>query len=140
MDTFPAGSSRAVLDSTAEEVMTPGVLVLPVTAPLAQAAQAMSVHRVHGVLVLSCSGRPCGWVTSENIAPHLDDHHLLDWAVDAIGEEFVAVEPGASVREVVRKLGQPGVSRVAVQQRPELMPQGVITGLDIAALMGPGGG
>jgi len=129
------GSRIAVLDRTAEDVMTPGVVVLPVTAPLDQAAQAMSSHRVHGVLVVSCEGRPCGWVTSTHVTHHVGDSHLLDWAVDAIGEKFVAVRPSASVREVVAALSQPGISRVAVQQRPAVMPQGVITDLDIAALM-----
>ena len=133
------GSHVAALDRTADDVMTPGVVVLPVTARLDQAAQAMGTHRVHGVLVVSCEGRPCGWVTSERIASHVGDAHLLDWAVDAIGEEFVAVRPSSSVREVVATLAQPGVSRVAMQQRPDVMPHGVITNLDIAALMGQGG-
>ena len=133
------GSRVPVLDRTAEDVMTPGVVVLPVTAPLDQAAQAMSAHRVHGVLVVSCEGRPCGWVTSDHITRHVGDAHLLDWAVDAIGEKFVVVRPSTSVREVVAKLQQSGVSRVAVQQRPEVMPHGVITDLDIAALMGQKG-
>ena len=133
------GSRVPVLDRTAEDVMTPGVVVLPVTAPLDQAAQAMSTHRVHGVLVISCEGRPRGWVTSDQITRHVGDAHLLDWAVDAIGEKFVAVRPSTPVREVVAMLGQPGVSRVAVQQRPEAMPHGVITDLDIAALMGQRG-
>ena len=127
------GGHVAVLDRTAEDVMTPGVVVLPVTAPLDQAAHAMSSHRVHGVLVVSCEGRPCGWVTSEHITRHVGDSHLLDWAVDAIGETFVAVAPSTSVRDVMAKLQQPGVSHVAVQQRPEVMPLGVITELDIAA-------
>ena len=48
----------------------------------------------------------------------------------------MAVRPSTSVREVVATLGQPGISRVAVQQRPDVMPLGVITDLDIAALMG----
>ncbi len=116
--------------------MTPGVVVLPVTAPLDQAAQAMNAHRVHGVLVVSVGGQPCGWVTSDRMTQHLGQYRSLNWAVDAIGEELVAVTPSASVREVVAKLQQPGVTRVAVQQRPEVMPQGVITDLDIAALMG----
>jgi len=133
------GSRVPVLDRTAEEVMTPGVVVLPVTAPLDQAARAMGAHRVHGVLVVSCEGRPCGWVTSDHVMQHVGDAHLLDWAVDAIGELFVAVRPSTPVREVVATLAQPEVSRVAVQERPQVMPQGVITDLDIAALMGPKG-
>ena len=87
----------------------------------------------------SSEGRPCGWVTSDHVTRHLGDAHLLDWAVDAIGEKFVAVRPSTSVREVVAMLGQPGVRRVAVQQQPEVMPQGVITDLDVAALMGQTG-
>jgi len=130
------GSRAPVLDLSAEEVMTSGVVVLPVTAALEQAARAMDTHHVHGVLVISCEGKPCGWVTAESISPHVGDDHLLDWAVDAIGEQFVAVRPSASVREVVDQLRQPGVSRVAVQQRPDVMPHGVITHLDITAAMG----
>ena len=117
-------------------MMTPGVVVLPVTAPLDQAAQAMNAHRVHGVLVLSVGGQPCGWVTSERITKHVGEDRSLNWAVDAIGEDVVAVTPSTPVRDVVAKLQHPGVNRVAVQQRPEVMPQGVITDLDIAALMG----
>ena len=132
------GSRVPALDRSAEDVMTPGVVVLPVTAPLDQAAQAMAAHRVHGVLVVSCEGRPCGWVTSNQVMKHLGQAYLLDWAVDAIGEEFVTVTPSTSVRKVLETLAQPGVSRVAVGARPDLIPQGVVTDLDIAQLMGGG--
>ena len=130
------GSSAPVLNCGAEEVMTCGVVALPVTASLKQAARAMDTHHVHGVLVVSCEGKPCGWVTAEHIAEHVGDDHLLEWALDAIGESFVAVGPSASVREVVAQLRQPEVSRVAVQKRPGLIPHGVISHLDIAAAMG----
>lgn len=130
------GSRVPALDRTAGEVMTPGVVALPVTAPLDQAARAMAAHRVHGLLVVSSEGRPCGWVTSDLVMKHIGSAHLLDWAVDAIGQEFVTVRPSASVREVMATLTQSGVSRVAVQERPQEMPQGVITDLDLAGLMG----
>lgn len=129
------GARVPALERTAGEVTTPGVVALPVTAPLDQAARAMAAHRVHGLLVISSEGRPRGWVTSELVMKHIGDAHLLDWAVDAIGQEFVAVRPSASVREVMAKLTQSEVSRVAVQERPHEMPQGVITDLDIAGLM-----
>lgn len=130
------GSHVPVASRCAEDVMTAGVVALPVTATLEQAAQALGAHRVHAVLVVSCEGRPSGWVTSEQVMRHLGDAHLLDWAVDAIGEKLVTVSPSAPVRHVVAKLDQPGVSRVAVQERPGLLPAGVITDLDIATLMG----
>jgi len=98
----------------------------------------MAAHRVHGVLVVSCEGRPCGWVTSDQVMKHVGKSYLLDWAVDAIGEKFVTVNPSASVRKVLDLLTAPGVSRVAVGTRAGLMPQGVITDLDVAQLMGKG--
>ena len=64
----PGGRTRA-LDRAAEEVMTPGVVAFPVTASLDRTAQAMAHHNVHGVLVMTCDGKPAGWVTIEAITP-----------------------------------------------------------------------
>ena len=116
--------------------MTPGVVALPVTASLDRTAQAMAHHKVHGVLAVTTDGRPCGWVTIDAITSSTGGRRDLGWAVDAIGEPFVAVQPTSSVREVIARLGEEGVSRVAVAQRPGLMPEGVITSLDVAGLIG----
>ena len=115
--------------------MTPGVVALPVTASLDRAAQAMAHHNVHGVLAMTCEGRPAGWVTVEAVTPRLGRNHDLDWAVDAIGEPFVAVRPSCSMREVIARLEETGVARVAVSKRDDLMPEGVISALDVAALV-----
>ena len=131
-------STPSLADRSADDVMTAGVVALPVTAPLDLAAKAMAAHHVHGVLVVSCEGRPCGWVTSDEVVKHVGKSYLLDWAVDAIGEKFVTVNPSASVRKVLETLAEPGVSRVAVGTRAGLMPLGVVTDLDIAELMGEG--
>jgi hypothetical protein len=40
------------------------------------------------------------------------------------------------VVDVVEKLTDPAVTRIAVQQRPGLMPEGVITNLDVASFVG----
>ena len=66
---------------------------------------------------------------------HVGAAYLLNWAVDAIGEKFVTARPCTPVKEVMATLAQDGVSRVAVQDEHEPMPQGVITDLDIANLM-----
>ena len=132
------GSRVRPLDRVAEEVMTAGVVALPVTAPLEGAARAMAAHHVHGVLAVSSEGRPCGWVTSDQVMHHLGDSHLVDWALDAIGEKFLTVRPSTPVREVMATLARSGVSRVAVQELHDTMPQGVITDLDIAKVMDKG--
>ena len=118
--------------------MTPGVVALPVTASLDRTAAVMAHHKVHGILAMSCEGRPAGWVTIDAITPRLGRNHDLDWAVDAIGEPYVTVRRSSSMREVISRLGEEGVDRVAVSDRPDLMPEGVISGLDIASLMAHG--
>lgn len=75
-------------------------------------------------------------MTAQAVTPHVGDDHLLDWAVDAIGEPFVAVSPRTPLREVAALLAAPDFSRVAVQGREGVLPHGVITELDVASLMG----
>lgn len=130
----PGGQAQA-LDRAAEQVMTPGVVALPVTASLDRTAQAMAHHKVHGVLAMTCEGKPAGWVTVEAITPRLRHNHDLDWAVDAIGEPYVSVRPSCSMREVIARLEETGVARVAVSKRDNLMPEGVISALDVAGLL-----
>jgi len=123
-------------ERSARELMTPGVVALPVTATLQAAADAMAAHHVHGILAVSCEGAPLGWVTADAVLSRSGSDRSLQWAVDAIGEELVSVRPTAPADEVVRKLSEEGVNRVAVQDRPGLMPEGVITNLDVAAHVG----
>jgi len=130
----PGGRTRA-LDRAAEEVMTPGVVALPVTASLDRTAQAMAHHNVHGVLVMTCDGKPAGWVTIEAITPRLGQNHDLDWAVDAIGESYVTVRPSCPMHDVIARLDEAGVARVAVSKRDDLMPEGIISALDVAGLL-----
>jgi CBS domain-containing protein len=123
-------------DRCAAEIMTAGVVALPVTASLDNAAEAMAAHDVHGILAVSCDGQPIGWMTADRLLTRLDHSRTLDWAVDAVGEDFVAVTPTAPMADVVEKLNNPSVTRVAVQTRPGLLPEGVITKLDIASFVG----
>lgn len=88
--------------------MTPGVVALPVTASLDRTARVMAHHKVHGVLVMRCGGKPYGWVTIDAITPRFGRNHDLDWAVDAVGEPFVAVRPTTSIREVIAELSRRG--------------------------------
>jgi CBS domain-containing protein len=116
--------------------MTPGVLAMSVTTRLPEAARALTVHGVHAVLVVSCTGRPAGWVSAHGLLPLIDTDRSLAWAADAIGEPVTAIHPRATRAEVVNALSEPGVSRLAVQERPEWFPEGVITDIDLADTVG----
>lgn len=126
------------VDVIARDLMTPGVVAISVTTRLAQAAKALTTHRVHAVLVISCEGRPAGWLTAHGLLPLVNTDRSLDWAVDAIAEPVTTVYPHATRAEVVELLSQPGVSRLAVQEQSEWMPEGVITDIDLAGVVGAG--
>ncbi len=76
------------------------------------------------------------WVTAHGLLPLVDKDRGLVWAGDAIRERVAAFDPHASCAEVVKRLSDPGVSRVLVQERSEWMPEGVITDVDLAASVG----
>ncbi len=123
---------------TARDLMTPGVVAISVTARLPQAAEALTAHGIHAVMIINCDGRPAGWLTAHGLLKVSHPERGLAWAGDAIGEPVTTVHPHARREEVVRLLSQSGVSRLAVQERPEWMPEGVITDIDLAASVGEG--
>ncbi len=51
-------------------------------------------------------------------------------------EPVTAVDPFASRSQVAEALAAPGVDRLAVQERPAWLPEGVITDLDLVAKAG----
>ncbi len=125
----PGGQAPA----TAGDVMTPGVVAVPVTATIDEAGRALAAHRVHAVLVVSCKGEPLGWLTASAVIDVRERHQLVSWAVDAIGEPLTTIDRDAPLAEVVEQLRKPDVSHLAVGKRPDLLPEGVISELDLAA-------
>jgi hypothetical protein len=55
-------------------------------------------------------------------------------ARDAITHEPATIQPGATVRQALTALEQPGVSQLIVAERPEVTPEGVVSDIDLIAL------
>jgi CBS domain-containing protein len=120
------------LDTPVRELMSPGVLTIVEDAALKQAVRAMRRHRVHAVVVSGRdTGRPLGWVTARGVLAWFDRDHSLATAGDAITESAVLIEPGASAREAVGLMSRERVNRLLVAHRPDVMPEGVLTDLDL---------
>ena len=117
----------------ARDLMTPGVVALPIATRLPVAARALAAHRVHAVLVLGFDGVPEGWLPAYGLVALSNTDRSLAWAMRVAGEPITAVSPFATRSEVVRELSQPGVNRLAVQERSDWMPEGVISDLDLTA-------
>jgi CBS domain-containing protein len=120
------------LDLEARDLMTPGVVSIAEDASLGQVYRALLAHRVHALLVIGRhGGRPLGWVTARGLLSWLDKDESLACARDAITQDPVGIEPGASGREAMLALSQPGVTHVLVQRAPDAMPEGVISTLNL---------
>lgn len=124
------------LETAVRDFMTPGVVSISEDASLRDAYGALVAHRVHSVLVLGRSAaKPLGWVTTRGLLGCLDREGELGFARDAITERPVTIEPSASARDAVVALSQANVTHLLVCERPELSPEGVVSALDVMALV-----
>jgi CBS domain-containing protein len=125
------------LSREVREAMTPGVISVPGDASLKQVYGALTAHRVHAVLVVDRkSANPLGWINAAG---------LLRWMVEASSDQHTAaqavcepvhtISPSATVRDAVAILLKPGVSHVLVTHYGALSGEGVLSNLDVVALM-----
>lgn len=131
-----AGASAHPLEREARELMTPGVVTIVEDATLAQVYRALQAHGVHALLVVGRhGGRPLGWVTARGQLAWLDKDASLACARDAVTESPTAIEPGASGREALTALSQPGITHLLVQRSPDTLPEGVISDVDLVPVV-----
>ena len=132
----PAASGD-YLETPVREFMTPGVLSIAEDASLRHVYRAMVAHSVHAVLVVGQNeGHPLGWVTARGLLGYIGGDQTLVCARDAITERAVSIEAGATARDALVALSQPGTSHLLVSGRRDSMPEGVVSELDVVALEG----
>jgi CBS domain-containing protein len=133
---YPAASGDH-LDAQVRDFMTPGVLTIAEDASLGHVYHAMVAHSVHALLVVGrTEGRPLGWVAARGLLGWVGRDRSLAAARDAITERPLTIEPGASAREALIALSQPGRSHLLVCRHEDATPEGVISELDLVALEG----
>ena len=116
---------------TVSEVMAPGVVCIPESAPMTDALGAMSRYAVDAVLVLHDDGRPIGFVNARSIPHHIDRDLRAISAAASVDEPVTSVAPDADVAEVVALLRRPGVAHVLVGHAGQ-PPDGVVSAADLA--------
>lgn len=123
------------LDTPVRALMTPGVVTIVEDATLRQAFAALVAHRVHAVLVVGRQrGMALGWVTAHGLLPYLERDDDLLCVRDAISEEPRTIEPAATAREAIVALSTPGTTHLLVTPRESLVPEGVVSDLDVAGV------
>jgi|EndMetStandDraft_8_1072994.scaffolds.fasta_scaffold144043_2 CBS domain-containing protein len=132
-----ASLETEILEREIGEFMTPGCVCITDDASVAQAADALTRHRVHAVLVLGAqNGTPLGWVTARGLLGWIGRDRELASARDAITEQVTAIHPCERVRVALYALSTSGTSRLLVRRRPNQLPEGVVTDFDLAMAAG----
>jgi len=123
------------LDTTVRELMSPGAITLSEDASMRQAERAMTRHGVHAILILGRAGRPLGWATARGLLGSLLQDRALVPASRCVTETPTYIDPSATAREAMHALSEPGVSHLLVSRVPGEPPQGVVSDLDLVALL-----
>ena len=122
-----------LLDREVRDFMTPGCVTISEDATVADAAEALAAHGVHGVLVVgAANGTPLGWVTARGLLSWLERDRTLASAREVVTEPPTAVDPCAPLGAALLELSRAGTTHVLVRRRPHLLPEGVITDFDLA--------
>lgn len=128
--------SAADLGGPVSAVMHHGVVSIPASATLADAAATMRDHAVHAVLVRGSDGGPLGWITSRGIL----HNHARDWtaearAVDAMTEPAASVAPTATLEDALVVFIATGATHILVSAAAGEPPLGVVADSDLVAWM-----
>jgi CBS domain-containing protein len=124
------------LEMPVREFMSPGAIVVSENASLRQAERAMVRHGVHAILVLGrTGGRPLGWVTARGLLGALVQDRALVPASNGVTEMPTYIDPSATASEALYALSEPGTTHLLVSRLPGEPPQGVVSDLDLVALL-----
>jgi signal-transduction protein with cAMP-binding, CBS, and nucleotidyltransferase domain len=126
---------KACLDTEVRDIMTTDVVSVPADAPLREVLRTLADNRLGSVLVVEeVTEKPLGWVTARRLLSRITEDETLS-AGDVITQDPASIQPWGTVRQALTALQQPGVSKLLVGRIPGIPPQGVLSDLDVIALV-----
>jgi len=135
----PAPTVLSLDSARVEDVMHPGVYTCSFETPIATVARMMATHRVHCVVgfgdVTEDDTRVWGLVSDHDVvgAAATDFEHRT--AGGSAATEAVTIGPRKGVRRAAELMSEHGLSHLLVVEPGSDRPLGVISTLDIAAVM-----
>ena len=131
---------RSVADVPVERVMHEGFVGCALETPLSAVARLMARHRVHCIVGFGdvTEGDTALWgvVSDLDVVAALAAGNQALTAGQVAATEIVTVLPHDSVRHAAELMRDHGVSHVLVIDRGSDRPLGILSSLDLAALMG----
>lgn len=134
-------SVSALENLRVEEVMSHGVLSCPLETPLTEVARLMATNRVHCIVgfgdITEDDTRLWGVVSDLDLVGLAATEGLEGrTAGTSAATEAVTVAPDESVRRAAQLMREHGVAHVVVADPHSDRPVGVVSTLDIAAVVG----
>jgi CBS domain-containing protein len=131
---------RSVADVPVERVMHAGFVSCALETPLSAVARLMARHRVHCIVGFGDATEGdtalSGVVSDVELVAALAAGDRALTAGEVAATEVVTVLPHDSVRHAAELMRDHGVSHVLVIDRGSDRPLGILSSLDLAALMG----
>jgi CBS domain-containing protein len=142
MSTVHDSRTRSVLDrTTVGEAMHEGVIACALETPLTEVARLMAEHRIHCVVgfgdVTEDDTRLWGVITDGDLMAVAAGADPADYTAGAAAAtEVVTIAPDEPLRRAAGLLREHQVSHLLVVEPSTDRPIGVVSGLDIAGIIG----
>ena len=129
----PAGINRG----TVRDVMARVMLVCRADTPVAEIARGLTYAGYRSVMVLSADGRPMGVVSGLDFLDAVQDPAKLQSTAEQVMHPALTIVPEASLREAADAMIEHHHHRLIVldPERPQGMPIGIVSSVDIVAEM-----
>jgi len=131
---------RSAADVPVEQVMHAGFVGCALETPLSAVARLMARHRVHCIVGFgdATEGDTSLWgvVSDVDVVAALAADEQASTAGEIAATEIVTVAPHDTVRHAAELMRDHGVSHVLVIDPGSDRPLGILSSLDLAALMG----
>jgi CBS domain-containing protein len=128
--------------ATVADAMHPGVMICDPDATVTQVARMMASNHVHCVAVMGLSsehGESLAWGIISDLDLIKAGLESGEQTASAIAKSpILAVEPGATLLEAAQLMASHGASHTLVIDAREQRPIGILSTLDIAAVLGWG--
>ena len=83
------------------EVMTRGVVTVPLGCPLTEVVQMMCRHKVHALVVVDERGEACGVITKVDVLRHLSKDLAATPVEEVMTPRLITISPEARLSEAV---------------------------------------